>query len=112
MQTNHVDFTSLPDVKFICYASKELSATNAAQSFAEDHDLLFNTFFDSSFIRGVNINAFYLVKSNGDSEIIRYVDRRDYFNIPESRWADRDSILVTHDCALNDKSYLIRVDDT
>ncbi len=111
-KTNHVNFTDLSDVKFICYVGKELSATSNAIKFADIHDLLFTSFLDNSFIRGVNVNAFYLVKSNGDSDIIRYVDARDHFNIPESRWVDRESILVANDCAFNDKAYLVRVDDT
>ena len=112
ISTNHVNFTNLPAVKFICYVSKELSATDSANKFAEEHNLSFNYFFDSSFIRGVNVNAFYLVKSNGDSDIIRYVDTRDFFGIPESRWADKNSILVAHKCGLNDKTYIVRSDDT
>lgn len=67
-----IDLTHMSDVRFICYASAESSASSHAEEYAEANQVPYNSFF--YMIDSPNLRSLYLVDLHGEVKIISYVD--------------------------------------
>lgn len=72
-----IDLTHMSDVRFICYASAESSASSHAEEYAELNQVPYNSFF--YMIDSPNLRSLYLVDIYGQVKIISYID--EYRNV-------------------------------
>lgn len=67
-----IDLTHMSDVRFVCYASAESSASSDAEEYAEANKVPYNSFF--YMIDSPNLRSIYIVDYKGYVKIISYID--------------------------------------